>query len=97
MMPEGIAGATLLTVHHLFGAALVLERVHILAEHLLLVMKALSDAAMVNDLHLPEVSHHVVVVQIPTVHPHAAWIRIDQLMGLDRMMITQEAFQLYLL
>lgn len=77
MMSGGRARVALLTVHHLFAAALVLKRAHLVGH---LMTKAPTDVAMVIDLHLLEVFHPV-VVRIPVVHLHATWIRSDQLRG----------------
>lgn len=46
---------------------------------LVVLVEVLTDAVMVTDLLLLEVFLPLVVVVIQTLHPLAAWIRIDQL------------------
>lgn len=46
---------------------------------LVVLVEVLTDAVMVTDLLLPEVFLPLVVVEIQTLHPLAAWIRIDKL------------------
>lgn len=75
MMTGGGAGAAHMKVVHLFDEALVPVEAYLLAGLLLPVIKALSNAALLNGLLLLEVLHPVVDVLVLVVHLHAAQMR----------------------
>lgn len=70
------AGAAHMKVVRLSDEALVLVEAYLLAGPLLPVIKALSNAALLNGLLLLEVLHPVVVVLVLVAHLHAAQMRI---------------------